>query len=162
MVSDKMIVIRVDAETKALIERAATTKGWTMTHFILHEATKAARNVKAPAMSGACPTFFRASCYEASGGGSYTYAYVGRHLPSILVQTAYENDEEDLKELEALLKKAKIHLRSPGPTLRAEDEAVVEYLQQALPRCMDLIPRRRLPTFLAGFYREVEENGFPF
>ena len=142
MVRDKTIVLRVDAETKALIERAANTKGWTMTHFILHEAEKAARKVKAPSMSGACPTFFRGCCYEASGGGSYTYAYVGEKLPSILVDVADEIEDENLEGLEALLSKVQHWREYPAP-LMAEDEAVVEYLQQALPRCMGLIPRRR-------------------
>src|SRR4051794_37055806 len=93
MAKSEMIDIRVDAETKRRFEEAAEGLGLTLTSFLVRAADAAAgaaarRRAKARAApppaprktSGACPTFFKATCLEARRGGGMGYDWVGRKL----------------------------------------------------------------------------------
>ena len=101
---------------------------------------------------GACPSYFFASCREASRGGSNSYQsaaynlYGGRRglLP-------YEVEQEVwvtlLEELQGLV------------TARCDGE-ILAWFDRWLPRCMALVPRRRRQSFLKGIYRYDEETEF--
>ena len=39
------------------------------------------------------------------------------------------------------------------------DDSVLDWLSQALPRCMALVPQRRRDSFLEGFYQYDEDYG---
>ena len=162
MPGDQVIVLRVSGDAKQRIESAAKTKGQSMTTFILDAATKAAAKVGTP--SGARPTFFRALCWEASQGGSSTYFRVGhelaRHYSELRPYTS--DDYADADTLGELLEQ-----RSDVEAVRVgdfgdEDRAILDWLIQTVPRCMALVPARRYPTFLAGFYSFVDNNGWEY
>jgi hypothetical protein len=158
MAKSEFIVIRVDAETKRRFEEAAEGVGLSLTSFLLRAAGAAAkRQAKARATarptprktSGACPTFFKALCWEARRGGGLGYDRAGTQLTHVAAElVAFDTDEEwteKLKGLEALL-------------LARDDAGVLGWFDRELPKCMALIPRRRRASFLAGVYREVEED----
>ena len=162
MAKSEFIVIRVDAETKRRFEEAAEGLGLSLTSFLLRAAEAAAgavakRQAKARAAarpahrktSGACPTFFKAICLEARRGGGLGYDRAGTQLTHVAAElVAFDTDEEwteKLKGLEALL-------------LARDDAGVLGWFDRELPKCMALIPRRRRASFLAGVYREVEED----
>jgi len=90
-------------------------------------------------MSGACPTFFRALCMEATQGGSHSYGTAGyelaRHTAALLLQ-----DEEEAPQL------ADLHQALDD----ADESAIIDWYKRELPRCMALIPPRRRSVFAAG------------
>jgi hypothetical protein len=162
MAKSEIIVIRVDAETKRRFEEAAEGVGLSMTSFLIRAAEAAAgaaakRQAKARAAarpaprntSGACPTFFKSICWEARRGGGLGYDRAGSKLIRVAATlVAYDTDEElieKLKGLEALV-------------LARDDVGVLGWFDRELPKCMALIPQRRRASFLAGVYREVEED----
>src|SRR6185437_4875753 len=92
--------------------------------------------------SGACPTYFRVGCQEASRGGKNTYADAAWHLAIHLEELA--PDEVEPQQWDAMqdeLQKA----------LDDEDaEAVFAWFRKVLPRCMELVPYRRKDQFFEG------------
>jgi hypothetical protein len=154
----KYLILRVDAATKQRLSDVAQARGQSLTTFLLEAAEEAARKEKPkepklskPKGSGACPTWFCALCSEVRQGGASTYAWVGHKLARSIAQTLeseYEKHEWNarLNELEKLL-------------AAQDDEAVIAWLEEVLPRCMELIPRRRRPQLLQGIYEEFEKNG---
>lgn len=104
-----------------------------------------------PRGRGPCPTWFFATCHEASQGGAATYAWAGRKLMGALAgEMPYEYAEDEwhdkLEQLEELLG-------------AEDDEQVIEWFERELPRCMKLVPKRRREQFLKGMYEEYREDG---
>ena len=97
--------------------------------------------------SGACPTYFRAGCYEARNrllplnmGYDSPAWHLAIHLYCDLVYQ--EEAMEELEELVAL----------------EDDRGIAQWFRYYLPRCMKLVPSKRLPTFLKGFWQAVEDG----
>lgn len=163
MAKSETIIIRVDAESKRRIEAAAEDLGLTLTTFLLKAAEAAASGVEkrrerarvpfrpvGRKTSGACPSFFRAICLEASRGGELGYDRAGRKLVRVAAELIAGDTAEELAEKCKDLK---------GLVRDRADNCVLGWFDRELPRCMELIPRRRRPTFLAGVYQEIEEDG---
>jgi hypothetical protein len=166
-IKSEVIIIRVDSETKRRIEQAAESQGLTITSFVLRAAEKAAaaaaKTRAAPAarsrrpkrtakgnVSQACPTYFRATCFEASRGGAAGYRWAGRKLMGTVDYVlAWDTDQERAAKLEELADLAGA----------SDDDGVLGWFDRELPRCMALIPRRRRRLFLAGVYEEIAEKG---
>jgi len=88
------------------------------------------------------PTFFRACCLEASEGRQFTYAHPGYHLALHLhSQQPYDLAEEEwTKEIEYLCR-----------LLDSDDvEGAWNWFCEHFPKCMKLVPKRRLGQFVAG------------
>ena len=164
MAKQKMIGVRVDDALKRRIEKAAESQGVTITTFLIRAAetaVKAAEKKQASARnrepgrtaarktSGACPTFFKALCLEASRGGDQGYDWTGRKLVRSAASLVVWDTPDELRAKFAELKRL----------IRGRDnEGVLGWFDRELPRCMALIPRRRRPSFLTGVYEEVEED----
>jgi hypothetical protein len=165
MAKTELIIIRVDAEAKRGFEEAAKVSGVTLTTFLLKAAAAAAvvakrKQAKArlappPAprkTSGACPAFFKMTCAEARRGGGHGYDWAGRKLigcaASLIAADTTEELFEKFEELKGLIRDS-------------NDDGVLDWFDRELPRCMELIPRRRRASFLAGVYTEVDEYGVP-
>lgn len=102
-------------------------------------------------VSEGVPTFFRALCSDASGGGNHSYSIAGWHLglhAPELVQASVHELPLLLQELQSLLN-------------QHDDEGVLAWFDRELPACMELVPRRRRPQFLLGVYafHEVVTSG---
>jgi Protein of unknown function (DUF1778) len=162
MAKTEMIVIRVDLETKRRFEEAAEGMGLTLTSFLLRTAEAAAevaarKRAKArlaprPAprkTPGACPAFFKATCWEARRGGGHGYDWAGRKLIGCAASLIAADTTEELFEKFEELK---------GLIWARNDHGVLAWFDRELPRCMELIPQRRRASFLAGVYTEVEED----
>jgi hypothetical protein len=162
MAKSELIVIRVDPETKQRFEEAAEGMGLTLTSFLIRTAEAAAevserkralaRVAPRPALrktSGACPTFFKATCWEASRGGGHGYDWAGRKLigcaSSLIAADTTEEQDEKVKELTGLIS-------------ARNDDLVLAWFDRELPRCMELIPQRRRASFLAGVYTQFKED----
>jgi hypothetical protein len=107
--------------------------------------------VEKPKGFGACPTFFFASCLEASQGGRDGYQSAARSLVRSLGGIAPHEVELDewsdkLDELQALI-------------VDGRDDEVLSWFDRWLPRCMALVPRQRRRSFLKGIYRYVVDEG---
>lgn len=97
--------------------------------------------------SGARPTFFRACVMESRSlrGG---YAHAGYQLAGAAEGLAAE-DIDDHDPVFAELRAA---------VAKDDADAVVAWMQRVLPRCMALVPRRRLPTFTRGVALALEQG----
>jgi hypothetical protein len=157
MAKSETIILRVDAETKAWITEAANRQGKSLTTFLLQAAAKAAGKESPisvaslkPRGKGPCPTWFLASCHEAKQGGTNGYYWPGYKLASALgSHQPYEVETDDwADEIERLNTLAQ----------RNEREAVAEWFQAYLPRCLALVPVRRREQFLDGIFQAAEEG----
>ncbi len=107
------------------------------------------RSKKAPVM-GACPTFFRALCHQASDGeGSYSEA--ARQLLASLSTLAPDHISvkawgRRLANLSAL-----VHSRN--------NDGVLAWFDSQLPRCMALVSASGRQAFLRGVYRVALDEG---
>ena len=150
---EETIVLRVSSEDKEELQRAAGRLGKSLTSYLLGVGKKQARTDNKRALSSSfrgVPTFFKALCAEARLGGANGY-YVAaheltRHLHSNVPDELYE--EEWLAELDRLVEMI----------LAERDDAVWEWFNHYLPKCMTLIPKRRKDRFLAGVYGFLEEQ----
>jgi len=98
--------------------------------------------------SGACPTFFKALCYEASQGGDKSYFSAGYKLASHLS----ENIDDD-----AQLKKLVNILEIENETKMRHD--ILVWLKRYLPRCMKRVPsRRQHGSFMDGFLQCMDDG----
>ena len=91
-------------------------------------------------MRGVCPTFFRALCWEATQGGTHSYATAGYHLAghtSGLLELSDEEPETKLADLRQAL-------------TDSDESAIITWYKRELPRCMALVPARRRAGFAAG------------
>ncbi len=108
---------------------------------------------KAKAFKG-IPSFFRACCQEASFGGGNSYRVPGWHLAIHISELeSYEYDDEN--EFQARIA-ALQSLLSAG-----NRRAVLEWLVDEYPRCLQLVPRRRRQTFLDGVFDAFGEGRIP-
>jgi hypothetical protein len=181
MAQDKFITIRVDEETKSRLEAAANARGVSLTTFLLRAADEAAKKglktmtitleggrIVKPHGRGACPSFFVGQCHEAARGGANGYFSAGRELARHVGRLCSYDVEEDewnkrLADLGKLLD-AGFEGTSPGRTpllisISTKDEAVLEWFDKEVPRCMAIVPRKRRKQFLAGVYAAYEEFG---
>jgi len=164
MAKSKWIMLRVNEETKSAIGDAARQRNMAVTTFMLDAARRAieagvsrkglevhpkTKSRKGAPGSGACPAFFQALCYEARRGAGHGYDWAGyelaRHVRQLI---AWDNSGE----LRGKLRKLATLVRS------YDDEGMLEWLEEELPQCMQLVPERRHQRFLKGFYQMVEEN----
>lgn len=102
-------------------------------------------------VSQTCPTWYRASCHEAAGDTQEGYFLPGLKLAGSLHSALckdFEDDEIEIKleELAALI-------------ATDDDERVLAWFDRELPRCMELVPRRRRAQFLKGVRHYVIEQG---
>jgi hypothetical protein len=117
-------------------------------------------------VSGACPTFFRATVHTARAGGASGYAVVGHTLASTAHSLIEYDDDDDLAARLQELSDAVCSTDHPRGNLRslahflASDDArlVIAWFKRELPRCMALVPTRRYSSFLRGVYRYVIEE----
>lgn len=157
MVKKEVIVMRVDVETKKRIETAASTKGQSVTTFVLEAATKAAKRVEdRPPTKGrfrGVPNYFRYGCMEASRGGSMGYEtpawHLAIHVGGIFGEIPYDVEPEEWEtEVDRL-----------RDSLGDEDEeAVWEWFGEHYPKCMALVPKRRWRQFVKGVFMAFEED----
>jgi len=98
--------------------------------------------------SGACPSYFKWNCLDAKGGGRFSYEIPGYHLSIHLRDVLDDPEEIDLDELHELVDKG-------------DDRSIIKWFKFYLPRCMKLVPSRRYPSFLKGFW-DAEEQGRVF
>jgi len=97
--------------------------------------------------SGACPTYFRAGCWEARTRllpFNMGYDSPAWHLSIHLYSEANYQDEA-MEELEELVS-------------REDDRGIIQWFRHYLPRCMKLVPSKRVPTFLKGFWEAMEDE----
>lgn len=106
--------------------------------------------------SPSCPTFFRACIQEARSGGFGGFEHPGYHLGLHVDQQL--DDDEPREELESLCN------RFLEDQLGEEDlrRDVLGWLARELPRCIELVPRRRRWRFVDGFLRSYLESTFGF
>jgi hypothetical protein len=151
---------------KARIANAAGSQGKSLTTFLLEAAERAAAKVesrptapKKPGGRGACPTWFVARCWEAAQGGTGGYAAAGHALAAALpAEHPWElSDEQWAAALDSLGELIGIGRRRLV-RLERDDAAVWAWLEEYVPRCAALIPRRRRQAFLAGLYRAAEDE----
>jgi hypothetical protein len=96
------------------------------------------------------PTYFRASCFDASrgeGGGYFAVertlaGSLGSEIPYELEDDEWQSEVERLEEFMAA--------------------AAWSWLRAHYPRCMALVPSRRKERFLAGVRDAYHDEGFGF
>lgn len=99
----------------------------------------------------AFPTFFKACCFEASSGGRSSYSDAGYHLAIHLYDLGpYElGDQEWHERIKDLCHLLQVDGSSIG---------IWAWFSIYLPKCMEIVPRRRMKTFVRGV-RQAYENG---
>jgi hypothetical protein len=111
--------------------------------------------------SGACPTFFRGLCRLDSTGGASGYAIAGYSLVRAVAGLLDDQGED----LDARLEQLEAAISPPagvGEFVKPpDDDAVLEWFDRELPRCMALIPRARRAALLRGVYKAVFEEESP-
>jgi len=95
-----------------------------------------------------CPTFFRALCSEARRGGLASYVGAGhelmRHVERLAPYCADDDDwDAEVEKLNSLVE-------------QEDDQAVLTWFVDHYPKCMQLVPKRRRESFLAGVYAMAE------
>jgi len=165
MSKSKTIIVRVDGGLKARIEAAASRQGKSITTFVLEAAENAARMVETmqttqkPKGRGACPTWFVATCHEATQGGAGGYKSVGYALAKGLASVQdWDKAVEEWQEALDQLGKMVSGVGSWGHRGTPDDEKVWGWFEKHLPRCVALIPRRRRQAFLAGVYQAAADE----
>ena len=96
------------------------------------------------------PTFFRACCNEASSGNQFTYAHPGYHLAMHLRhQQPYDLEEGDwdarIEWLCCLLDVS-------------DTRGVGNWFREHFPKCMKLVPERRMEQFIGGVMRAYDDE----
>jgi len=159
MVKTESIVLRVDQEVKSRIQDVASKIGKTATTFILEAAEKEARRIeKRPppkGVHGGVPAYFKIHCVEASRGGSRGYEEAGYHL-AIHIDDSEIPDDLDFEEWS-------IQIKNMISLLDDTDlEGVWEWFNSHYPKCMKLVPRRRMEQFINGVIRAWDEERISF
>jgi hypothetical protein len=96
------------------------------------------------------PTFFRDRCREVSSGRKYTYAYPGYHLAMHL----WSQKPNDLKEAEWTDRIESLY----GFIDNSDHKGVWKWFWEHFPKCMKLIPKRRMEQFLSGVVQAYKEG----
>jgi len=98
--------------------------------------------------SGACPTFFKALCYEASQGGDKSYYSAGYKLARSLSSNI--DDETQLKKLVHIVETKDEHQMRKN---------IRSWLKKYLPRCMKIVPSgRQKGSFMDGFIQCIADG----
>ncbi|MBI1743883.1 DUF1778 domain-containing protein [Candidatus Acetothermia bacterium] len=146
MVRDKLIVLRVESETKERIEQVAQQRGESVTTFVLEAVDNAVCKAERQPISPTnffrgVPRFFQALCEEAKRGGTSGYKDAGWHL-GLHVSGLVEAEDDDERE------KKLTQLRD---LLDDEDwDGLEAWFVREFPKCMALVPKRRRQQFLQG------------
>jgi hypothetical protein len=101
---------------------------------------------------GGAPTYFRASCLRAAGGGKDGYDLPGWHLANAIGHGGEVPYDVDLDEWEE-----EVQALTELPANR-ENDAVLEWFTKHYPNCMVLVPTRRRDRFISGVRRAYEEE----
>jgi hypothetical protein len=146
--------IRVDEETKVLIERAARQEGKSLTTFVLDAAKYAAMRVhltrRLPASHRGVPKHFETFCLEAKRGGARGYFNAGYALATCLdAEIPWGLSDE---EWQVEVGRLKEHIA------KGNDEAAVDWFVGRYPKSMKLVPRRRWTRFVAGVRAAYEQG----
>jgi hypothetical protein len=103
--------------------------------------------------SGAFPTYFRAAIYEATAGGKNGYQNAGYRL-ACDARGLIEGDVSDavIAEHDAIVNSA--------TGFRHEEAAkkLVDWMARTLPRCMALVPPKRMKSFTKGVAIALEQE----
>jgi hypothetical protein len=106
--------------------------------------------IRVRGIHGGVPSFFRASCYTAAGGGSDSYANAGWNLANSLGTQVPDDIELDewVDEVDVLCQ------------LAADDDrqAIRRWFEQHFPRAMAIVPPRRRDQFVAGVIRAWDDG----
>ncbi len=165
------ITIRIDGDTRRIIESAARIRGRSVSGFVAEAALKEAVEVERSSAEGEpggsteverVPAYFRACCETARAGGTNGYKLAGYHLARELehaVPPGVSREEwvARLEELQSLI--------WPPDLKRLEKqdyERIADWFGVQFPACMELIPRRRSARFAEGVAELAEErSGIP-
>ena len=96
------------------------------------------------------PTFFRASCWEASRGGSIGYDLPGWNLAgAIHMEVPYDLEVDDWEsEVSGLVK-----------LIKADDRGgIARWFEDHFPNCIKLVPTRRRGQFVDGVVEAYEQG----
>jgi hypothetical protein len=101
-------------------------------------------------VSFACPTFFRARVLEAQQGGDLSYRDVGFTFAKSIFDIYGNESEEQAEALDAAM----------GESRRTADKAntLFAWARTHLPRCIELIPRKRIDVFREGIEAAIDEG----
>ncbi len=146
-----MLAIRVDAETKSRLSRAAQFSGKTLSQFVIDAATAAAEAVHArgvPSMdrpASGVPDLFRATCEAAHAGGSgMGYHDAGRLLTASI---------RGMRPPRMLRSVWALELRRLRRLVKSGDrERVLAWFDEHTPECVAMVPARRRPSFVDGVF----------
>jgi hypothetical protein len=111
---------------------------------------------------GPCPSYFCACCRDSSranvNGTRVGYDHPARELTGGLSDGGcnLQPMEVDEEEWEQAIETLVAFLQ------RGQDDEAIKWLYRWLPRCMALVPRRRLKTFLKGVHEGAIKNGWIF
>lgn len=97
------------------------------------------------------PSFFRANCQTASGGGTGSYSEAGYHL-AIHMGERLRPDDIESKQWAAEIAALDVLID------RDDTAGAWTWFTQRYPRCMELVPARRKAQFLHGVKRASEEG----
>lgn len=156
------LTLRIDREVKLRITEAARRVGKSVTTFVVEATMRSVEEIesapppstqRATIVGGACPSFFKGLCYTAQAGGKSDYAAAGHELTRDLHSLApYEIDrdewEERVRELDRLLRAKS---RPPG--------LIMDWFTRNVPRCADLVPKRRHAKFVEGVIAFYDVHG---
>ena len=161
MVKDDTILIRIEADAKERFTAAASSRGESLTAFILKACISRAKSTEkstmvktmARASFGGVPSYFRGLCFTASQGGEFGYDVVGQRFAQNLPgMVPYDVEDEawaeQVQELESMINED------------GDPESVVDWFEEYFPKCMDLVPPRRRERFAIGVIEHVQKNGF--
>lgn len=149
------LILRVDSATKQRIQDAARQVGKSATSLVLEATLGHVEKIEqAPPRKvsrGACPSFFRALCQTATAGGTGGYAAAGYELARHLGEQAPDEIEHEEwgRRLHALNKLIR----------EADDDPLIEWFEENVPRCLSLVPPRRHRNFLDGVRDYVKDHG---
>jgi Holliday junction resolvase RusA-like endonuclease len=96
------------------------------------------------------PTFFRACCREASLGCQFTYAHPAYHLSIHL----WSQQPYDLDEVEWAEKIGNLCSFLDGN----DAEGTWNWFCEHFPKCMKLVPQRRMEQFVSGVFQAYEDE----
>ncbi|MCK6478843.1 MAG: hypothetical protein L6R43_01470 [Planctomycetes bacterium] len=96
------------------------------------------------------PTFFRACCYEARGGGRESYKWAGWHLANSLSQgVPYDISWDEWPSI----------LEDLTQALERDDfDAAWKWFEDHMPKCAVLVPRKRRRKFIEGVQKAHLED----
>ena len=98
---------------------------------------------------GGVPSFFRACCWTARGGGDVGYDHPGRELARHVESLDPYDATPDAWAAEIERLRVLVEQR--------DDRAVITWFVEHYPRCLSLVPKRRREAFLRGAYSMLAE-----